>query len=546
MHASSPERGIGRDDRSAEARRTFGTGAGPLARRAYLRLGARYPKGAVAVGLLLFYVVFLGGAAIVPAYFEVTWREFALLGAFVTGQQVIYNLLFARAFRRRLRPVVGWIEAGRPRDQALEAWRASVSLPMEYLRLLGRSVTPLWGSLAFSVVAAAVLELTLVDGLVVLVGGLLVTCYAVILFYLTLELAMRPVAEDAACRVADGVALSYAGVPIRWRLVAALPAINLGTGLIVAGLADPNRGGIEDLDLVVLAALAVSFGASLWLTALLAGSVASPIAALRDATERLGEGDLSTRVPVATTDETGALARSFNAMAAGLGERERLREAFGTFVDPGLVERVLEEGPDLSGDEVEASMLFLDVRDFTTMSERSSPREIVGRLNELYDLCVPIVTRGGGHANKFIGDGMLAVFGAPERHPDHADRAVAVAIEVTRRVRQRFGDDLRVGIGVNSGRVLVGTVGGGGRLDFTVIGDAVNTAARVESATRETGDDLLITEATLELLSGERSGWEERPAIPLKGKSEPVRLFVARELQPEMVELVSTITGESD
>jgi adenylate cyclase len=228
-------------------------------------------------------------------------------------------------------------------------------------------------------------------------------------------------------------------------------------------------------------------------------------------------------------------------MAIGLGERERLRDAFGTFVDPGLAERVIEEGTDLSGDEVEASMLFLDVRDFTTMSERANAREIVGKLNELYDLCVPVVTRRGGHANKFIGDGMLAVFGAPERHPDHADRAVAAAIEITERVQERFGSDLRVGIGVNSGRVLVGTVGGGGRLDFTVIGDAVNTAARVESATRETGDDLLVTEATLDLLSGEGDAWEERPSIPLKGKSERVRVYSPR--KPELA--AANLAGES-
>ena len=112
-------------------------------------------------------------------------------------------------------------------------------------------------------------------------------------------------AEDAACLVEDGVALSYAGVPIRWRLVAALPVINLVTGLVVAGLADPARRGIEDLDPLVLAALAASFAASMWLTALLAGSLANPIAALRDATERLGGDDLSTRVPVATTDGDG-------------------------------------------------------------------------------------------------------------------------------------------------------------------------------------------------------------------------------------------------
>jgi len=525
MEASSPDRPGSRKKFDREPRPTFRRGAGLLATRAYRRLGPRYPRSAIAFGLLFFYVIFLGGAAVIPTYVKASLGQFALLAAFIVVQQVVYNLLFARAFARRLRPVVAWIEAGRPRERALEAWQAAVSLPMEYLRLLVRYVAPFWGALAFSVFGTALLGLRLVDGLMLLIGSELLIWYGVVLFYLTMELAMRPVAEDAACLVEDGVALSYDGVPLRWRLVGALPVINLLTGLLVAGLADPGRQGIADFDPLVVVALAVSFGASLWLTFLLAGSIAGPVSVLRDATERLGGGELSTRVPVVTTDETGALGRAFNAMAIGLGEREQLRDAFGTFVDPGLAERVLDEGADLSGDEVEASMLFLDVRGFTSMSESAKPRELVGKLNELWDVCVPVITDRGGHANKFIGDGMLAVFGAPERHPDHADRAVAAALEVAERVEHHFADTLRVGIGVNSGRVLVGTVGGGGRLDFTVIGDAVNTAARVEAATRDTGDDVLVTEVTLNLLSNDRDGWEERPAVPLKGKSQHVRLY---------------------
>ena len=507
---------------------TFRTGAGRLASRAYRRLGSRYPRSAIAFGLLLFYVIFLGGAAVVPTYFPASVGQLALLASFIVVQQMVYNLLFARAFARRLRPVVAWLEAERPREQALAAWQAAVSLPMEYLRLLVRYVAPFWGALAFSVFGTVLLGLSLLDGFVLLLGSELLIWYGVVLFYLTMELAMRPIAEDAACLVEDGVALTHRGVTLRWRLVGALPVINLLTGLLVAGLADPARRGVEGFDPLVLVALAVSFGASLWLTALLAGSVARPISVLRDATERLGEGDLSTRVPLATTDETGALARSFNAMAVGLGERERLRDAFGTFVDPAVADRVLAEGADLGGDEVEASMLFLDVRDFTSMAERAEPRAIVGRLNELYEVCVPVVTDRGGHANKFIGDGMLAAFGAPERHPDHADRAVSAAVEIADRVRRHFHGRLRVGIGVHSGRVLVGTVGGGGRLDFTVIGDAVNTAARVESATRVTGDDVLISEATLGLLEEGDDRWQERPPVPLKGKSQPVRLYAPR------------------
>src|SRR5207244_3543215 len=153
------------------------------------------------------------------------------------------------------------------------------------------------------------------------------------------------------------------------------------------------------------------------------------------------------------------------------------------------------------------SILFLDVRGFTSFSERADAKTVVALLNELYDQVVPIVLEHGGHANKFIGDGLLAVFGAPERLTDHAERAVRAGLEVARTVADAYKGELRVGIGVNSGRVLVGTIGGGGRLDFTVIGDTVNTASRVESATRQTDDDMLITEYTRSLIGPSVATW---------------------------------------
>jgi adenylate cyclase len=170
------------------------------------------------------------------------------------------------------------------------------------------------------------------------------------------------------------------------------------------------------------------------------------------------------------------------------------------------------------------TVLFLDIRDFTAFAERSSAREVVEALNVFFDLVVPILVRHGGHANKFVGDGLLGVFGAPDHLPDHPDRALAAAVEIVRAVHETYGDRLRIGIGVNSGPVVAGTIGGGGRLEFTVIGDPVNTAARVEEVTRQTGDDVLVTEATRCLLRD--AGWRLQPrgTVELKGKSERVRL----------------------
>lgn len=146
-------------------------------------------------------------------------------------------------------------------------------------------------------------------------------------------------------------------------------------------------------------------------------------------------------------------------------------------------------------------------------------------LNGFWELVVPILLRHGGQANKFIGDGLLAVFGAPELLPDHADRAVAAALQIASVVDEHYGGRVGVGIGVNSGKVIAGTVGGGGRVEFTVIGDAVNTAARVEAATRDTGDEVLITDATRQLLAGDRLEFAERPPVLLKGKRQHVQLW---------------------
>jgi adenylate cyclase len=190
---------------------------------------------------------------------------------------------------------------------------------------------------------------------------------------------------------------------------------------------------------------------------------------------------------------------------------------------------VLAEGTDLHGDELDATILFLDVRDFTSFAESRPPREVVAALNALFDLLVPVILRHGGHANRFLGDGLLAVFGAPTRHPDHAVRAVTAADEMVRLLGGHPTGRLRVGMGINTGRVIAGTIGGGGRRDFTVIGDAVNTAARVEALTRDSDDGVLLTRATFDALPVDlQDGCDARPGVLLRGKSAAVQLYARR------------------
>src|SRR5207244_6075696 len=174
-----------------------------------------------------------------------------------------------------------------------------------------------------------------------------------------------------------------------------VPMVTWGAGIIVAGLVTHNSRDFDRIGLASVVAVGVTAAISIWLSLVLADAVSAPIADLRDATRSVGAGDLEVRVPVVSTDETGELAASFNAMVAGLGERERLREAFGAFVDPALTERVLTEGTDLRGEVIEASLLFLDVREFTAFAERVAAHEVVAGLNALFEAVVPVVLRHG-------------------------------------------------------------------------------------------------------------------------------------------------------
>ena len=219
-------------------------------------------------------------------------------------------------------------------------------------------------------------------------------------------------------------------------------------------------------------------------------------------------------------DDLGALAASFNRMQAGLAERQRLQAAFGTYVDPALAARLLEQGDDIfTGERREVTVMFVDIRDFTPFAEANTAEDTVARLNALFEIVVPAVVDAGGHVNKFLGDGALAVFGAPNDLADHADAAVSAAVLIHRLVAERFGGELRIGIGINTGVVIAGTIGGGGKLEFTLIGDTVNVAARVEQLTKTTGDTILLTHQTVDALVSRPPGLIDRGSHALKGKS---------------------------
>ncbi len=456
---------------------------------------------------------------------EEFWRVLGFAEACV-GVALLYVILKAR---RIARPLIDWINTGKPAGQVEQAWRCAVAFPRHFV--VGNGWQPfVLVALPISVYYTLEFELPFYSAGIIFAGAIVAVAYSAVLHFFASQLFLRPVLEDLANRLPQGFADVSQGVPLRWKLLGALPLINVVTGVVVAGLSTDGQSSLEELGVDVVVALLVAFTISFELTVLVSKSVLRPVDDLIQATEAVKRGDLGARVPLTSGDELGTLAGSFNEMVRGLSERETLHQALGSYVDPDVAERVVEEGALLEGRDVEATILFVDVRGFTSFAERASARETVAFLNGFFDLVVPIVQRHGGHANKFLGDGILVVFGAPERLPDHADRALSAASEIAREVERRFDGEVRIGMGINSGPVVVGSVGGGGKLEFAVIGDPVNVAARVEAATRESGDVVLLTEATRCLLERSEVELQERGEVPLRGKSEPIPVYAAEVL----------------
>jgi adenylate cyclase len=494
--------------------------------RLYRRLGAGYFALFGVFDVVSAFVICAATVGILSLYVEMPAERFWEVTAFAM-LCVAVALAYAMVRTVRVaRPVIDWVRAGGPPQDALEVWRCAVSLPRQLVVRIG------WQPFALVSVPVAVIfsirfDLPVYSGLIVFAGAILAVAYSAMLHFFASEQFIRPVIEGLARHLPPDFAGARTGVPLRWKLLGALPIINIVTGVVVSGLSTDGTTSLDELGVDVLVAIAVAFTISLELTLLLTKSVLGPVDDLLEATDRVKQGDLDARAPLVSADELGALAGSFNEMMQGVSEREALREAFGSYVDPEVAERVVEEGALLEGQEREVTVMFVDVRDFTPFAESSSPRETVAFLNDFFDLVVPIVARHRGHANKFLGDGLLAVFGAPDRLPDHARRALAAGCEIVDAVRDHFRGEVEVGVGLNSGPVVVGSVGGGGRLEFTVIGDPVNVAARVEAKTRETGDALLLTEATRRLLDGAEEGLEPRGEVALRGKSDPVAVYAA-------------------
>jgi adenylate cyclase len=490
----------------------------------YRRFGHRAVYVYLASEVVTAFVLTISAIGLLSLYQSMSLGDFWLIVGFSYVCVLAATAAAARNLRRQAVPLLRWMRGPRGREGAEAAWHAAVMSPR---RLITGSIWAHMAFIAFPGPLFIVLVLHLpAYSFLILAGASLVTwIYATILHFFFSEIALGPVVRDIASHLPPQFTGEEVGVPLRWKLLGSVPLINVITGVVVSGLSRGDHHSLSDLGISVVAAVAVAFTLSLELAILVTKSVMMPLRDLLAVIPRVKAGDLSARVPVVSGDEMGALARSFNDMVGGLQERERLREAFGSYVDPDVAERVIEEGATLEGEEVEVTILFVDICEFTAFAENASARETVTFLNDFFGLVVPLLLKHGGHANKFIGDGVLGVFGAPERLDDHADRAVRAALEIADAVEEHYGGEVKIGVGVNSGPVSAGSVGGGGRLEFAVIGDPVNVAARVETATRDMGDTVLVTESTKALMEASDIRLEPRGSLPVRGRTEPVNVY---------------------
>jgi class 3 adenylate cyclase len=247
----------------------------------------------------------------------------------------------------------------------------------------------------------------------------------------------------------------------------------------------------------------------------------------------IGRGNLDQKVEVKRIDEIGELAVAFNDMARGLREKELIKDSFARYMSKELADKLLGDPENtklqLGGEHRYVSILFTDIRGFTSMAEKLDPKGVISFLNEYFSLMVDIVFENGGFIDKFIGDAMMVIYGVPVKADDDAVRCIRTAIKMRDAMRQfnerRVKNGLlpvHTGIGINSGTVVAGNVGSQYRMNYTVVGDAVNLAARLVPLSRE--ENIIISEETFRLVSGQFE-IEKKEKVMLKGKNEPQQVY---------------------
>ena len=340
--------------------------------------------------------------------------------------------------------------------------------------------------------------------------------------YLVLGRVAAPVIRMALAAYPPGAAPMVsvrARLLLIWALTTAVPVL----GIVMILLSPPHARHIRGAA-VVTAVITLWLGALA--TALAARAIGNPLRGLVGVLEEVGRGELDAHVLVDDPGEIGLLQNGVNEMLSGLRERDRVQDLFGRHVGLAVAEQALRSGVTLAGETRRVVALFVDITGSTQLTRTRDPAEFVAMLNRFFEVVVDEVERNGGLVNKFEGDGALCVFGAPVSLID----AEASALRAARGIRDRVvaGGEVSIGIGVASGPVVAGQVGAQSRLEYTVVGDAVNEAARLTDAAKGVPGCLLASADVVAQSSPvEREHWTEAMELTLRGRERPTRAWSA-------------------
>jgi adenylate cyclase len=358
-----------------------------------------------------------------------------------------------------------------------------------------------------------------------------------------LSLIGKPVTVAELASAGDELRVSSSLDPRHGKLINfALPLVfsKVRVGSLYMGFSERTiQAALGRARLKTLAISAVMVLAGLGGAVALASLIARPVHRLVAGTRAIAAGDFTISIPVTSGDEVGLLTDSFNQMARNLREKEMIKRAFTRYVAREVVDEILKD-PErlvLKEERRDVSVLFCDMRGFTTISERLTPEEVVGILNEFYTLMIDTTFKQDGTLDKFLGDGVMSIFGAPILHPDHSIRAIRTALamqagvaELSRRRVSEGKEPVAVGIGISAGEAVAGTVGTEDRMEYTVIGDSVNLAARLESNAK--GGQILISERTYKNVEGQVQV-RSLGVLKIKGKEEQVQVYEVLSLAQE-------------
>ena len=306
-------------------------------------------------------------------------------------------------------------------------------------------------------------------------------------------------------------------------------SVSPGTALLQRSL-DQQLAPYHALSRVLLGIFLFAVLMSLAAAWLMARSVVRPVKILQQGARKIAEGNFSHRVEIKQRDELGQLADTFNEMGAGLEERDRVRNLLGKVVSPEIAEELLSRQIELGGEERVVTVLFSDIRNFCSLCEKLAPGEVVALLNAWFTRAHEVIERHGGVVDKYIGDAVMALFGAPLDKPDAAGRAVGASLDLQQAVQQLNKEliadgtpELNIGIGIHTDRVLAGNMGSASRLNYTVIGDGVNLASRLEGLCKYYGVESIVSEDTRKQASA--YAFRELDRVCVKGKQQPVTIY---------------------